>query len=326
MSKQRFHLLHAFLPVLILFGSVVLTPPAFGAGFPSHPILLICPNVPGAPGDIGARMLAEELGPILGQKVIVNNKPGAGTALAAETVIRSKKDGYTLLYSGNSAFVYVPNVNPEAVHYDPGKDVEPLGVHFSMPTVVGVKGDAPWRTFPELVDYAKKNPNKLRFSSIGVGSQPHFCIELLQSITGIQVTHIPFKGGESVVTAVLGGHVEATLDGIGKLYPHWQAGAMRILIIDPKRPENPEIPTLQELGYSSGLPAVWFGVWAPAGIPEEARAVLVPAIEKALKLTKPKVEQMRNSFFYKSPTEQKRLQDEEYKLAYNIAVKIGLRK
>ncbi len=216
MVKQRFYLLVAFLGPLFLFGSVVLTPSGFCAGYPDRQILLICPNVPGAPGDIAARMLADELGPILGQKVIVNNKPGAGTALAAETVLRSKKDGYTLLYSGNSAFIYVPNVNPEAVHYDPVKDAEPLGVHFVMPTVVSVRADAPWKTFPQLVDYAKKNPGKLRFSSIGVGSQPHFGIELLQMITGIQVTHIPFKGGESVVTAVLGGHVEATLDGIRK--------------------------------------------------------------------------------------------------------------
>ena len=145
-------------------------------------------------------------------------------------------------------------------------------------------------------------------------------------ITGIQVTHIPFKGGESVVTAVLGGHVEATLDGFGKLKPHWDAGTMRILIIDPKRVESPEIPTLQELGYRSSLPAVWFGVWAPTGLPEDVRAVLVPAIEKAVRLTKPKVEQMGNTLDYRSPVEHKKLQEEEYRQAYQIAVKIGLRK
>jgi tripartite-type tricarboxylate transporter receptor subunit TctC len=326
MEKQRFRFRLGFTAILFLLGSVAMTSSAFCAGYPDHPIQLVCPNVPGAPGDIAARMLAEELGPILGQKVIVNNKPGAGTALAAETVLRSKKDGYTILYSGNSAFVYVPNVNPEAVHYDPVKDADPLGVHFVMPTVVSVRSDAPWKTFAQLVDYAKKNPGKLRFSSIGVGSQPHFGIELLQMITGIQVTHIPFKGGESVVTAVLGGHVEATLDGIGKLKPHMDAGTMRTLIIDPKRPENPEIPTLQELGYRSGLPAVWFGVWAPAGIPEDVRAILVPAVEKALRLTKPRVEQLGNTFDYRPPAEHRRLQEEEYRQAYEVAVKIGLRK
>ena len=124
MMKQRLNLLVTFLGPLFLFGFIALIPSAFCAGYPDRPIQLICSNVPGATGDISARMLAEELGPILGQKVIVNNKPGAGTVLGAETVLRSKKDGYTLLYSGNSAFVYAPNINPEAVHYDPVKDVD----------------------------------------------------------------------------------------------------------------------------------------------------------------------------------------------------------
>ena len=327
MAKRRFYSFYlAFLPLVFLFCSGMFTPYGFCAGFPSHPIQLLCGSVAGAPGDISARMVAEELGVILGQKVIVTNKPGAGTILAAETALRSKKDGYTLLYSGNGAFVYAPNVEPEMVHYDPAKDAEPLGYHYVMPTVISVRADSPWKNFREFVDYGKKNPGKLRFSSIGIGSQPHFGIELLQSITCMQVTHIPFKGGESVVTAVLGGHVEATLDGIGKLYSHWQSGTMRILIIDPKWSANPEIPTLQELGYPSGIPSVWYSMWAPTGIPEEARAVLVPAIEKAMKLTKARIEQLGNFCEYKSPAEQKKLRDEEYKLAYDIAVRIGLRK
>ena len=321
-AKQRF-----IVAILIVLGFSMLVPSAsFAAGYPDHPLQLIIPYVPGATGDIAARMLADEMEKIIGVKIIPNNKPGAGTVLGAEAAVRAKKDGYTLFYGGASSFVYAPIANPEVVLYDSAKDVEPLGFHFLFPTVVGVKADAPWKNFKEFVDYAKKNPGKIRISSIGVGSSTHFAIELLQAITGIKLTHVPFEGGEATVTAVMGGHVEATLDGFGKLKPHVEGGRMRILLIDPKKPTHPEIPTLTELGYKQGLPATWFGLWAPAGIPEEARKVLVPAVEKAIKNTKARIDAQGSICEYKSPAETRKLRDDEYKQMYEIALKIGLRK
>jgi len=314
--------------VLVTLGLVAtISSASLAAGYPDHNIQLIIPYVAGATGDITARMLVEELEKNLGgAKIIPNNKPGAGTVLGAETAIRAKKDGYTLFYGGASPFVYAPIANPDVVHYDPAKDVEPLGFHYFFPTVVGVRADAPWKNFKEFVDYAKKNPGKIRITSIGVGSSTHFAIEMLQSITGIQLTHVPFEGGESVITAVLGGHVEATLDGYGKLKPHVEAGRMRILLIDPKKPDQPQIPTLRELGYKQSIPATWFALWAPAGIPDDARKVLVPAVEKAVKATKPKIDALGSICEYKSPAETKKLRDDEYKQMYEIAVRIGLRK
>jgi len=318
---------HLFiLAVLITLGLGMLAPAPSLAVYPDHPIQLIIPYVAGATGDITARMLADELEKIIGQKIIPNNKPGASTVLGVDTFLRAKKDGYTLFYGGATPFVYVPITNPQVVHYDPVKDVEPLGFHYFFPTTVGVKADAPWKTLPEFVDYAKKNPGKIRVSTIGVSSQPHFALEMFQSITGISLTHVPFEGGESVVTAVMGGHVEATVDGYGKLKPHAEAGRMRILLIDPKKPSHPEIPTLKELGYPQGLPATWFALWAPAGTPEEAMKVLVPAVEKAVIATKPKVDQMGSLCEYKSPAELRNLRDNEYKQIYEVAVKLGLRK
>lgn len=316
-----------FFVVMFLVGFCTLVAPAAHAQrYPDRPIQLVIPYVPGATGDITARMLAEELEKNLGTKIIPNNKPGASTVLGVDTFLRAKKDGYTLFYGGATPFIYVPISNPEVVHYDPVKDVEPLGFHYFFPTVVGVKGDAPWKTFPEFVDYAKKNPGKLRISTIGVGSSSHFAVEMLQSITGIQLTHVPFEGGESVVIAVMGGHVESTLDGYGKLKPHAEAGRMRILLIDPKKPDHPELPTLKELGYKQGLPATWFALWAPAGVPDEARKVLVPAVEKAVRATKTRVEQLGSIVDIKSPAELKKWRDDEYKQIYDIAVKIGIRK
>lgn len=316
-----------FVATLIVLGLSILAPSAsFGAGYPDRSIQLIIPYVPGATGDITARMLADEMEKIIGVKIIPSNKPGAGTVLGAEAVVRAKKDGYTLFYGGASPFVYAPIANPEVVKYDPAKDVEPLGFHYFFPSVVGVKADAPWKTFQEFVDYAKKNPGKIRISSIGVGSSTHFAIELLQSITGIKLIHVPFEGGEATVTAVMGGHVEATLDGYGKLKPHVEGGRMRILLIEPKKPTHPDIPTLKELGYKQSLFATWFGLWAPSGIPEEARKVLVPAVEKAMKNTKARIENLGSICEYKSPAETRKLRDDEYKEMYEIAIKIGLRK
>lgn len=312
---------------LVLLGVAPLVPSASSAaGYPDHNIQLIIPNVAGALMDINGRLVAEELGSILGQKIIVMNKPGAGTVLGTEAALRSKKDGYILLYASAAAFVSAPASNPEVVHYDPAKDAEPLGVHVFMPSVVGVRADSPWKTLPQFVDHAKANPGKIRMTSIGVGSTTHFAIEVFQSITGTKVTHVPFEGGEAVITAVLGGHVESTMDSYAKLKPHAEAGRMRILMISPKRAASPEIPTLAELGFKGSLPTTWFAMYAPAGIPDDVKKVLVPAVEKAIKNTKTKVEQMGATLDYKSPVDQRKMRDEEYKEIYEIAVRLGLRK
>jgi|MudIll2142460700_1097286.scaffolds.fasta_scaffold137556_2 tripartite-type tricarboxylate transporter receptor subunit TctC len=296
------------------------------AGYPDHVVQLVIPNVAGAQTDITGRILAGELEKVIGTKIVVNNKPGASTVLGADYVVRAKKDGYTLLYAGASAMVYAPITNPEVVHYDPTKDVESLGLHFFLPQTITVRSDAPWKTFPELVDYAKKNPGKVRVSTTGVGSSPHFILEMIQAMTGAQFTHVPFEGGESVVTAVLGGHVEATCEAVSKVKPHVEAGKMRILLITNKMAAYSTIPTITELGYKQDLPLTWWGLWAGAGIPEEARKVLVPAVQTAVNNSKPRIDQLGHIAEYRSPAEVRKLREEEYKKLYEIAVKIGLRK
>lgn len=313
--------------VFLMVGIVTVMPSSSGAaGYPDRPIQLIIPYVAGATGDICARMLAEELEKHINGKIVPNNRPGAGTVLGADATARAKKDGYTLFYGGASPMIYAPIANPEVVKYDPARDFDPIGFHFYFPTVVAVRADAPWKNFKEFVDYAKKNPGKIRMTSIGVGSSTHFAIEMLSSITGAKFTHVPFEGGETVITAVLGGHVEANLDGFGKLKPHVEAGRMRILLVDPKKPDYPDIPTLKELGYKQGLPATWFALWGPSGLPDDVKKVLVPATEKAVKATKARIDALGSICEYKSPAELKKLRDEEYKQIYEIAVKIGIRK
>jgi tripartite-type tricarboxylate transporter receptor subunit TctC len=299
---------------------------SFAAGYPDHPIQLIIPNVAGAQMDITGRMLAEEMEKIIGGKIITNNKPGAGTVLGTDYVVRSKKDGYTILYTSAASFVYAPATHPEVVRYDPLKDIEPLGLYFFFPHTITVRADAPWKTFPQLIDYARKNPGKLRVSTIGVGTTPHFMVEMIQSLTGAQFTHVPFEGGESTITALLGNHVEVTCEALAKVKPHVEAGKMKVLLITNKMPGYPDIPVITELGYKQELPTSWFAMFAPAGIPEEARKVLVPAVEKAVKNTKRRAEQLGTVVDYKSPEEMRRMIDEEGRRAREIAQKIGLRK
>ena len=316
-----------FLAVLFMLGDgTFISSPSCAEKYPDRPIQFIIPNVAGSSMDNSARALADELEKTLGTKIVSLNKPGASTVLGTDAAVRAKKDGYTILYAGLSSLVIAPAINPELVPYDASRDLESLGFHYYLPNTVNARSDSPWRTFSELIDYAKKEPGKIRVATSGIGHPTHFILEMIQAMTGTQFVHVPFKGGAPVVTSVLGGHLEICIDAFANVKPHVDTGKMRVLLITNKMPAFPEIPTITELGYGQNLPVGWMGVWAPAGIPEEAKKVLVPAIEKAVKNSKPKIEQLWGLCEYKSPLEQAKLREEQYKQIYEMAVKIGLRK
>jgi len=296
--------------------------------YPNRPIQMIIGQVPGAAGDITCRPLAEELGKILGVPVIVINKPGGSGTLGVDAVVKSKKDGYTIAYTNTSGIVYARASSPETVPYDPFKDLEPLGLHLFFPLTVTVQENAPWKSFDELVDYARKNPGKLRVGTHGQGSIDHFNLELIQSLTGAEFNHIPFKGGTSVTTALLGGHVDAVNDAYTLVLPHLKAGKLRMLLQSRKTPDFPDVPTMTQLGYKQDLLSAWFALHAPIGIPEEVKKVLVPAIEKAVKdpAVKERIEKMGYIVDYKSPAELKKISMQDYETANAIAIKIGLHK
>jgi tripartite-type tricarboxylate transporter receptor subunit TctC len=307
---------------------------AFGAvavmaqSFPNRPIQLIVPIPPGGGGDVNARILLDELGKNLGTQVIVVNKPGAMDTLGTAATAISKKDGYTLGYSSAAAMVYTRVMNSENVHYDPVADFDHLGLHSFFPLCLAVQESSPWKTFGDLLDYAKKNPGKIRVSIAGLGGASHLNLEMIHTLTGAQFTYIPYKGGEAVITSLLGGHVEASFDAIGKFSPHVDAGKLRVLLISKKYSMYPNIPTITELGFKQDLFSGWFGFVAPVGIPEEAKKALIPAIEKAVKNPglKAKVEEKGYVVEYRSPAEFKKLIVSDYEAAHTLAVKLGLSK
>jgi len=210
MKRQIFIIILSF--VVLGIGAGV--PAVQSQSYPAHSVQLIIPGTPGSIIDITGRLLADELSKSLKQQFVPINKPGGAFTVGTDFVARAKKDGYTLVYTNNPAIVYGRILTPEAVNYDPDKDLDPLGLHVFFAHSLAVQETSPWKTFNEFIDYAKKNPNKIRYSTPGIGSTSHFNMEIIQSLTGAQFTHVPFKSGEAVITALLGGHVEATFDAI----------------------------------------------------------------------------------------------------------------
>jgi tripartite-type tricarboxylate transporter receptor subunit TctC len=319
-----------FIAILVLFvcGLSLGTMAAHAQPYPNRPIQLISISPPGGGGDIMSRLLVEKLEKILGTQVVVLNKPGASDTLAADAVVRSKNDGYIIGYLSSAALVYSRITIPENLRYDPLKDLEPLGLHVFFPIAVAVRQNSPWKTFAALVDDAKRNPDSLRVSTPGLGSTANFNVELTQSLTGAKFNHIPFKGGEAVITALLGGHVELTYDAFGKFIPHIESGKMRVLLVAKKMTNYPDIPTLTELGYKQDLLSGWFGLFAPLGIPPEIKRVLVAAIEKGVKdpELKAKIGKLGYISEYKSPEEVRKLMVNDYETANGLAAKLRLRK
>ncbi|MEO8751753.1 MAG: tripartite tricarboxylate transporter substrate binding protein [Casimicrobiaceae bacterium] len=256
---------------------------AFAQSFLVGPVNIVVPLAPGDAADISARLMAEEMARRLGVPVLTVNRPGAGGAVGAASVVQARKDGQTILFAQNSALTYRPAVDPQSVSYDAQKDLVPLGISSRTPSVLVVRSDAPYRSLAELIDYAKKNPGQVRVGHPGVGSVGEFCILLVNALTGVVLMPVPHTGAAPAVTALRGGHIEGVVLALGALGVHIKAGTLRGLATSNRVAEYADIPTLKELGYREELFGVWFSYLAPAGIPEDARKALVGAIEQAVK-------------------------------------------
>lgn len=331
MTKGRWYVRSLLIVLCLLaIGSSLGTGAVNAQMFPDRPIEIVIPGDPGSFLDVAARGFADEFGRIVKTSVIPLNKPGAAGTVGANFVVRSKKGGYTILYTNSGPIVYAKASNPDSVPYDPLKDLEPLGMHLFHTTAIVVQQSSPWKTFGELVDYSKKNPGKINVGVHGAGSYSHFVLEIIKSPTGMEFTTVPFEGAAAVVTNLLGGHLQVggflSTNLVG---PHVKAGKLRLLLVTRKTAEFPDVPTLGELGYKQvTIPLAWFAFFAPAGIPEEARKVLVPAIEKAIKNSelKAKMESLGATVEYASPIEVKKFLENEYATARSIAIGLGLNK
>ena len=250
----------------------------------ARPISMVVAFPPGGVADLTARPMAVALEKILKQKVLVENKPGAGGAVGNALVAKARADGYTLLMALSSVTILpeADRVNGRAPGYTLDQLV-PVALISADPTVLVVRAESPYRTVKEFVDAARANPGRINYASSGYYSALHTPMEMLAIATGTKLFHIPYQGGGPAVTAILGGQVEALASGPGPVLQHIKAGKLRALASwgEKRHPALPEVPTLKELGIDSEF-YIWAGVFAPAGTPEAVIRQLREAVRQAV--------------------------------------------
>ena len=294
--------------------------------YPSGPINLVIPLAAGDATDLAARAVAEELARELKTPVVPVNRPGAGGALGTDLVVKAAKDGYTLVLTNNAALVFRSIMDPKSANYDPFKDLAPLGLAMRSPSILAAGAEAPFKDFREMVAYAKANPGKVRIGTAGVGSVGDFCVQTINSLTGAGLVMVPYTGAAPAVTAVRGGHIEGVVLALGTMTAHLKSGAMRGIVISDKWAEFPDVPTLRELGYAQPLFGVWAAFFAPAGIPAEVAARLVPALQRAIGAPEvsSKLKPLGILADYASPQQLLEEMRDEHRRVSEIARKAGL--
>jgi tripartite-type tricarboxylate transporter receptor subunit TctC len=251
--------------------------------YPSRPVRLVVATVPGGGTDATARILGSKLTELLGQQFVVDNRGGAGGIVGTETVARAPADGYTLLMG----FIASLAMNPALVRtsYDPISDFTPVSLVASAQYVMTIHPTVPARTLKEFVAYAKANPGRINYASAGNGTPVHLAAELFKSVAGVDLTHIPYKGGGPAAAAVLSGESHLIFGSVTATMPQIKAGKLIALgVTGPTRlPSAPEYATIAELGYREFEVTSWYGVLGPVRMPLNVVAKLNTAIVNALR-------------------------------------------
>ncbi len=261
------------------------------AGYPSRPVRLIVPFAPGGGSDVLARLIGPRLSERLGQPVVVDNRPAASGIVGADLVAKAAPDGHTLL--GTTVTFVISGALHQGLPYDAIKDFAPVTLFISSPFGLLLHPSVPAKTVKEFIAYAKANPGKLLYGSSGPGSSPHLAAELFNSMAGLRMTHVPYKGISPAITAQLGNEVQVTFSNIFSTLGHWQAGRLRLVAHGgAKRVEAfPDIPTITESGLPGFESRNWYGYAAPAKTPrpiverlhkEFAAVAAVPEVRKTL--------------------------------------------
>lgn len=238
------------------------------AAYPAKPVTLVVPTAAGGTTDLSARMLAQALGPVLGQSVVVDNKGGGNGNIAAAAVKRAEPDGYTLLMQYSGYHVISPLLTAQK-SWDTA-DFQPVANVLSAPQIIVVRDGLPVTTLGELIAYAKAHPGKLNYASSGNGSLQHVTGAMLEQQGGVKMVHVPYKGTGPALQDLLGGQVDLTFGTAPPFMPHIQAGKLRVLAVTGKErlPSLPNVPTTAEAGYPHVNATSWFALFAPANTPK----------------------------------------------------------
>jgi tripartite-type tricarboxylate transporter receptor subunit TctC len=252
--------------LLVVVAAAFLVPPAAAENYPTRPIRLYVAFPPGGAADIVARLVAEPLSNRLGQPVVVENKPGSGGNIAGELIARAAPDGYSLLIGPDNLFTVNPHLFSK-MSFDPLKDIVPIATVQSNALVLAINTKVPANDFKEFIALAKRSDPPLFYASIGNGSMHHIAMEMLKQEAGIEITHVPYRGGGPAGVAVLAGDVAAMFGG-GSLFPMVTSGQLRGIAVSSRKrsTELRELPSISEF-YPNYEATIWQGLFAPAGVP-----------------------------------------------------------
>ncbi|MFO1413371.1 MAG: tripartite tricarboxylate transporter substrate binding protein [Burkholderiales bacterium] len=263
---------------------LAVAPAAFGQAWPAKPIKLVAPSTPGDAPDVIARLVAEKLSTVLGQQVVVDNRPGAGGVVGSDAVAKAAPDGYTLIM-GNAGSHGINAAVYSKLPYDIQRDFAPVSLVAIAPNVMVVNPGVPANTVAEFIAYAKANPGKMSYSSGGNGSSAHMSMELFKAMAGVDIQHIPYKGSSPALADLAGGQVQVFIGNMPPTVPLIKGGKIRALAVTTKTrsPLMPELPTIADSGLPGYETVAWFGVLAPAGTPSEIVNRLSQEIAKIAK-------------------------------------------
>lgn len=267
----------------VAFAAIAITTPAHAA-FPDKPVKIVVPFAPGGGTDLVARTMGITMGQELGQPVIIDNKPGAGTIIGTDAVAKAAPDGYTLVMA-TVAHVVNPSIQSK-LPYNYEKAFAPVMLVGVSPNVLVVRQDSPIKSVKDLIDAAKANPGKLSFASQGAGTSAHLAGELFKNLTKTNITHIPYRGAGPAITDLLGGQVDVMFATAAAVGTFLESGKLRAIAVTTatrsSTPSLAKVPTIAESGVPGYVADSWYGLYAPAGTPADVIAKLNAAAKKAV--------------------------------------------
>lgn len=263
--------------------AVAIAAPALAAGYPEKPVTVVVPFPAGGASDTTARVTTQKMQESLGQPIVVENKPGANGSLGAGQLAKTKPDGYNLMVASIGVYAINPALYKN-LPYDPAKDFDLLTVAVRTPNVLVANPNFPANTVKDLIEYLKKNPEKVTFASSGAGSSDHLTAALFWQKTGTTGVHVPYKGGAPAITDLIGGHADVSFQNLGAVSNHIRAGKLKLLAVtaDKRNPAFSDAPTMKEAGVEGVEVYSWQAIAAPKGLPTDVKGKLEQSLTAAL--------------------------------------------
>ena len=269
--------------LIALLGSLFALPSALAQDWPTQPITIVVPFVAGGTTDIVARIIAQPLSERLHQSIVIENVGGGGGTIGAGNAARAQPDGYTI-FMATVAHTMAPGIYKK-LSYDFEKDFDPITIAASVPNILIVNPSVPVKTVAELIAYIKANPGKVNYGSAGIGSTEHMSGALFRALAGLDIVHVPYRGGAPMLADLVAGHIQMSIETSGAATPFIKADQVRALAVSPAKRSAlfPELPTLAESGLTGYDVTTWYGVLVPKGTPQPIRDKLYAELVQVLK-------------------------------------------